>query len=59
MTSYGKWMTDSVIARETNLTDHWGYEYDLTLDGIAKVWQETGEQKYFDYIVKNNGPFHQ
>lgn len=57
MTSYAKWMTDSVITRKTNLTDHWGYEYGLTLDGIAKVWQETGEQKYFDYIVKTMDHF--
>jgi len=57
MTSYAKWMTDSVIARKTNLTDHWGYEYGLTLDGIAKVWQQTGEKKYLAYVVKTMDHF--
>ncbi|MDF2564883.1 MAG: glycosyl hydrolase family 88 [Massilibacillus sp.] len=57
MISYAKWMTDSVIARKTNLTDHWGYEYGLTLDGIAKVWQQTGEKKYLTYVVKTMDHF--
>lgn len=57
MISYAKWMADSVIARKTNLTDHWGYEYGLTLDGIAKVWQQTGEKKYLAYVVKTMDHF--
>lgn len=51
MNNYAQWMADSIMARKINLTDHWGYEYGLTLDGIAKVWQQTGEQKYFDFIA--------
>ncbi|MCB2358089.1 glycoside hydrolase family 105 protein [Clostridium estertheticum] len=52
MKNYAKWMADSVIKRNTNLTDHWGYEYGLTLDGIAEVWKQTGDEKYLDYIVE-------
>ncbi|MCB2353752.1 glycoside hydrolase family 105 protein [Clostridium estertheticum] len=52
MKNYAKWMADSVIERNTNLTDHWGYEYGLTLDGIAEVWKQTGDEKYLDYIVE-------
>jgi unsaturated rhamnogalacturonyl hydrolase len=51
MKKYAQWMADSIIARKTNLTDHWGYEYGLTLDGIVKVWQQTGDKKYLDFIV--------
>jgi unsaturated rhamnogalacturonyl hydrolase len=57
MGDYGKWMADSVIARNTNLTDHWGYEYGLTLDGIAEVWRQTGEEKYLNYIIKTMDHF--
>jgi len=57
MKNYAKWMADSVIARNTNLTDHWGYEYGLTLDGIYQVWQETGEKKYLAYIIKTMDSF--
>ena len=49
-TDYAKWMADSVIARETDLTSYWAYEFGLTLDGIFEVWRQTGEQKYFDYV---------
>lgn len=52
MKCYSKWMTDSIINRDINLTDHWGYEYGLTLDGIAKVFKSTHEKKYLDFIIK-------
>jgi unsaturated rhamnogalacturonyl hydrolase len=52
MRDYGKWMADSIIAKDINLTDHWGYEYGLTLDGIAEVWKKTGEKRYLDFIIK-------
>ncbi|SFL70466.1 glycoside hydrolase family 88/105 protein [Pelosinus propionicus] len=57
MKNYAQWMADSIIARKTNLVDHWGYEYGLTLDGIARVWQKTGEKKYFDFIVETMDHF--
>lgn len=57
MKNYAAWMADSVIARNTNLTDHWGYEYGLTLDGIYQVWQDTGEKKYLDYISETMNHF--
>ncbi|ETJ30383.1 Glycosyl hydrolase, family 88, partial [human gut metagenome] len=37
MKDYAKWMADSVIARKTDLTSYWAYEFGLTLDGIAEV----------------------
>ncbi len=50
MKDYGKWMADSVIARNTDLTSYWAYEFGLTLDGIAEVWKQTKDEKYFNYI---------
>ena len=50
MKKYSQWMADSDIQRKTDLTSYWAYEFGLTLDGIAEVWRQTGERKYFDYI---------
>jgi len=57
MRDYGQWMADSIIAKDINLTDHWGYEYGLTLDGVAEVWKKTGEKKYLDFIIKTMDNF--
>ncbi|MCR5536266.1 MAG: glycoside hydrolase family 88 protein [Succinivibrio sp.] len=45
-------MADSIIKRDQNLTDHWGYEYGLTLEGIFEVYKSTKDQKYLDFINK-------
>lgn len=50
MKDYAKWMADSVIKRKTDLTSYWAYEFGLTLDGIAEVWKQTKDRKYFDYV---------
>lgn len=47
---YSQWMADSIIARKTDLTSYWAYEFGLTLDGILEVWRNTKDQKYFDYV---------
>ncbi|PJI07993.1 MULTISPECIES: glycoside hydrolase family 88/105 protein [Clostridium] len=57
MEKYSKWMADSIISKKVNLTDHWGYEYGLTLDGIAKVYEWTKDKKYLDFIVKTMDTF--
>lgn len=57
MQKYSKLMADSIIAKNINLTDHWGYEYGLTLDGIAKVYEWTKDQKYLDFIIKTMDTF--
>ncbi|WP_238917522.1 glycoside hydrolase family 88 protein [Clostridium sp. YIM B02555] len=50
MKDYAKWMAESVIMRKTDLTSYWAYEFGLTLDGIAEVWKQTKDRKYFDYL---------
>jgi unsaturated rhamnogalacturonyl hydrolase len=50
MKDYSKWMADSIIARNTDLSSYWAYEFGLTLDGIAEVWKQTKDKKYFNYI---------
>lgn len=57
MKIYSKWMADSIIKKNINLTDHWGYEYGLTLDGIAEVYKITKDKKYLTFIIKTMDNF--
>jgi len=42
---------DSVPAAR-NRAARWGYEHGLMLKAIERVWQQTGDQKYLNYMVK-------
>lgn len=55
--NYSQWMADSIIAHKVDLTNHWGYEYGLTLEGIYAVYKSTGDKKYLDFIVKTMDSF--
>lgn len=55
--NYSQWMADSIIAHKINLTDHWGYEYGLTLEGIYDVYKKTSDKKYLDFITKTMDTF--
>ncbi len=57
MINYSSAMADSIIAKNIKLTDHWGYEYGLTLEGIYEVYKATGERKYLDFIIKTMDTF--
>ncbi|MBN2471257.1 MAG: glycoside hydrolase family 88 protein [Anaerolineae bacterium] len=43
-------MSDSTMQRNPNPGRKWAYEWGVVLKGILSVWQQTGEQRYFDYI---------
>lgn len=43
-------MADSVLARHPVLTERWDYTAGLVLSGLAEVWRETGEIRYFRYL---------
>ncbi|TGD80896.1 glycoside hydrolase family 88 protein [Hymenobacter wooponensis] len=49
--SFMKWFPDS-LGLEQNKAARWGYEQGLMLKAVERVWQRTGERKYFDYIVR-------
>lgn len=57
MNNYGKWMSDSIIEKKIELTDHWGYEYGLTLDGIYQIYKQTKDKKYLEFIIKTMDHF--
>lgn len=52
-------MVDSVMERYPKLYElkqyhgKWSYDYGVVLKGIEKVWKQTGDQKYFDFIKTN------
>lgn len=52
-------MVDSVMERYPKLYElkqyhgKWSYDYGVVLKGIEKVWKQTGDQKYFDFIKEN------
>ena len=46
-------MANSVMQRHPILSRKWQYESGVVLLGVKKVWQETGEQKYYDYVRRN------
>lgn len=54
---YAQKMADSIIAHQINLTNHWGYEYGLTLEGIYGVYKQTGDRKYLDFVIKTMDAF--
>ena len=61
---YSQRMADSFVARYpdsivigNNKTARWDYEQGLVLKGIERVWQRTGDGRYFTYIQKDIDQF--
>lgn len=46
-------MADSVMQRDALLGHKWAYEWGVVLRGIERVWQHTGEPRFFEYIKHN------
>jgi unsaturated rhamnogalacturonyl hydrolase len=44
---------DTVAYKSEAKSYKWNYEQGLILESIYRVWVETKEQKYFDYVKKN------
>lgn len=48
---------DSVMRRWPRLADRWRYEAGAVLLGIARVWQQSGDPRYFSYVKANMDEF--
>lgn len=57
MSHYSVRMADSIMAHQVTLTDHYGYEYGMTLEGILDVYHATHEQKYLDFVITTMDTF--
>jgi unsaturated rhamnogalacturonyl hydrolase len=55
--TWSAWMANSVMQRHRLLSRRWQYESGVVLLAIKKVWQETGDQKYYDYVKSNVDEF--
>lgn len=44
---------DTVLYKNEVKSYKWNYEQGLVLEGIYRVWEDTKDQKYFDYVKKN------
>src|SRR6476469_7748675 len=50
------WHPDSIVIG-TRKTARWDYEQGLMLKALERVWQRTGDPKYFTYIQKDLDQF--
>ena len=46
-------MADSIIHKRPELRERWAYDYGVLCRGIERVWLDTKESKYFNYIKDN------
>ena len=46
-------MADSLIAGRSLLSPRWHYEPGLALLALSRVWAHTGEQRFYDSVVRN------
>ncbi len=51
------WMADTVLSKFPELRNRWAYDYGVVCKGIEKVYEITGEEKYFQYIKSNMDHF--
>lgn len=47
------WMADTVLSKFPELRNRWAYDYGVVCKGIERVYEITGEEKYFQYIKSN------
>jgi unsaturated rhamnogalacturonyl hydrolase len=52
-TAWSERMADSCLQRQPVLADDWSYESGLVLKGIEQIWMDTGDPKYFEFILRN------
>ncbi len=50
-------MADSVLDRFPTLNDRWSYDYGVIWKGLEKVYELTGDERYFNYIKENMDSF--
>jgi len=51
--NYSVRMANSVLAKFPELTDKWQYDYGVVFKGFEYIYENTGNEEYFEYIKKN------
>lgn len=47
------WMANTVLGKFPELRNRWAYDYGVVCKGMEKVYELTGEEKYFQYVKEN------
>lgn len=50
-------MAETVMTRKPVLSDEWHYEVGLMLKAFERLWERTGDARYYDYIKTNMDTF--
>jgi len=51
------WMADSILIKFPELRNRWAYDYGVVCKGLERVYELSGEEKYFRYIQSNMDHF--
>lgn len=51
------WMADTVLSKFPELRNRWAYDYGVVCKGLEKVYELTGDERYFQYIKSNMDHF--
>ena len=46
------WMANTVLEKFSQLWDIWSYDYGVLCKGLEKVYDLSGDEKYFKYIKR-------
>lgn len=47
------WMADTLLLKFPELRRRWAYDYGVVCKGLMQVYEETGDERYFEYIESN------
>lgn len=47
------WMADTVLKKFPQLRNRWAYDYGVVCKGLEMVYEQTGDEKYLQYIQDN------
>jgi unsaturated rhamnogalacturonyl hydrolase len=48
---------ETLLQRHPSLSDRWRYESGVALLAVQRVWEQTSDQRYFEYIQRNIDQF--
>ena len=48
---------ETLLQRHPSLTERWKYELGVTLLAVQRGWEQTADERYFEYIQRNIDEF--
>lgn len=50
-------MADSMLKGKPEFIDKWAYDNGVVMKGFEKIWESTGDKKYFDFVKEHMDKF--